>query len=67
MGVMDLFRLDGKRALVTGGSRGLGRAIAQALGEAGADLILVGRTRDTLEKAARELRALGVAEDAPPA
>ncbi len=35
MGVLDTFRLDGRRALITGASRGLGRAMAQALAEAG--------------------------------
>jgi gluconate 5-dehydrogenase len=59
MGVLDLFRLDGRRALITGGSRGLGRAIAQALAEAGADLVLAGRTADSLEQARAELQALG--------
>src|SRR4051812_30038286 len=64
MGVLDRFRLDGKRALVTGGSRGLGRAMAQALAEAGADLVLVGRDADNLGKARDELGALGRRIDA---
>ena len=36
--VLDLFKLDGRRAIVTGGGRGIGQAIAQALGEAGAQV-----------------------------
>jgi gluconate 5-dehydrogenase len=63
MAVFDRFRLDGRRALITGGSRGLGRAMAQALAEAGADLILVGRDAESLEKAKSELTALGRAVD----
>jgi NAD(P)-dependent dehydrogenase (short-subunit alcohol dehydrogenase family) len=59
MAVQDLFSLNGKTALVTGSSRGLGRAIAQVFAEAGASLILVGRTADTLATAQRELAALG--------
>src|SRR6266702_247867 len=59
MSVFDKFRLDGKRAMITGGSRGLGRAMAQALAEAGADLILVGRDADILAVAQAELAALG--------
>ncbi len=59
MGVLDRFRLDGKRAFVTGASRGIGRSIALALAEAGADLVLNGRDREALEKAAAEVRERG--------
>jgi gluconate 5-dehydrogenase len=59
MALFDQFRLNGKRALITGGSRGLGRAMAQALAEAGADLILVGRDAVTLDTSRRELEGYG--------
>jgi gluconate 5-dehydrogenase len=59
MSVLDKFRLDGKRALITGGSRGLGRAMAQSLAEAGADLVLVGRDAETLRQARDDLALLG--------
>jgi NAD(P)-dependent dehydrogenase (short-subunit alcohol dehydrogenase family) len=51
---MDL-GLDGKRAIVTGGSRGIGRAIALALATEGCDVVVAARAREQLEAAAREL------------
>ena len=59
MSVLDRFRLDGKRLFITGGSRGLGRAMALALAEVGADVVLVGRDADSLETTAGEIRSLG--------
>jgi NAD(P)-dependent dehydrogenase (short-subunit alcohol dehydrogenase family) len=55
--VQDLFKLDGKVALVTGGSRGLGLQIADALGEAGARLLITSRKKADLEVAAAGLQA----------
>jgi gluconate 5-dehydrogenase len=59
MTVLDRFRLDGRTALVTGGSRGLGYALARALAEAGADLIVVGRDAAVLNDAKRALGETG--------
>jgi gluconate 5-dehydrogenase len=59
MGVLDRFRLDGKRGFVTGGSRGLGREMALGLAEAGADVVLVGREADSLEATAADIRHRG--------
>ena len=59
MGILDLFRLDGKRAVVTGASRGLGRSMALALADVGADVVITGRTQETLDATAAEIRALG--------
>jgi NAD(P)-dependent dehydrogenase (short-subunit alcohol dehydrogenase family) len=58
-GTIDGFRLDGQVALVTGASKGLGRACALALAGAGADLALVGRNLADLESAAEKIRAAG--------
>lgn len=54
-----LFRLDEKIALVTGGSRGLGRGMALALASLGADIALIGRDADRLAAAADSLRVVG--------
>lgn len=59
MSVLDRLRLDGKRMLITGGSRGLGREMALAVADAGADVVMVARDADSLEAAACEIRALG--------
>ena len=59
MGVLDRFRLDGKRLFVPGGSRGLGREMALACADAGADVALVGRDADSLDRTAAAIRALG--------
>jgi NAD(P)-dependent dehydrogenase (short-subunit alcohol dehydrogenase family) len=56
---MDL-NLKGKVALVTGGGRGIGKAISLMLAEHGVNIALCGRTQETLEAAATEIRALGV-------
>ena len=60
MSVLDLFKLDGKVALVTGARRGIGKAMAVALAEAGADIIGVSRTLEpTGSEVEREVTALG--------
>lgn len=59
MNVLDRFRLDGKRLLITGGSRGFGRVIALAAAEAGADVVLNARDPEALAKTAGEVRERG--------
>ena len=63
---MNRFDLSGKRALVTGGSKGLGAAMAQALAEAGADLVLVARGEETLAETAADIRKTGRQVDLAP-
>ena len=55
-----LFDLDGRTALVTGGSRGLGLQIAEALGDYGARVMICARKADELEQAQAHLKARGI-------
>jgi NAD(P)-dependent dehydrogenase (short-subunit alcohol dehydrogenase family) len=55
MSVMDRFKLSGKTALVTGGARGLGKTMATALAEAGANIAITGRSLESCEGAAKEI------------
>ncbi|MEV6406112.1 glucose 1-dehydrogenase [Streptomyces bobili] len=57
--VLDLFRLDGKVAVVTGASSGLGAGFARALAEAGADVVLAARRTDRLTDVARQVQDTG--------
>jgi 2-deoxy-D-gluconate 3-dehydrogenase len=59
LSVLDLFRLDGKTALVTGAKRGIGKAMALALAEAGADVVGVSKTLEPGSDVEREVTALG--------
>jgi 7-alpha-hydroxysteroid dehydrogenase len=59
MSTLDRFRLDGHVAVVTGSARGIGRAIALALAEAGADVVLAARRTQEIEAVAEEVNALG--------
>ena len=53
------FDFSGKVVLITGGTRGLGRAMAQGFAEAGADMIIASRKAEACETTAAELRSLG--------
>ena len=55
----DPFRLDGKRAVVTGAGKGIGRGISLQLAKAGADLVISSRTQEDLDSLANEIEALG--------
>ena len=66
---LDVFKLDGRVALITGGNRGLGFAMAKALGEAGASVVVTSRREDRAMKSATTLaentgqRTMGIAVD----
>jgi NAD(P)-dependent dehydrogenase (short-subunit alcohol dehydrogenase family) len=66
-GVMTLFDLTGRKAIVTGGSRGLGLQIAEALGAMGAELVLAARKPAELEQAVSHLDAQGIRAHGLPA
>lgn len=53
--ILDVFRISGKKAIVTGGSKGLGRAIAIGLGEAGAQVAVVSRSKNLIEEVSNEI------------
>lgn len=59
MDIGKLFSLSGKVALITGGSRGLGKKMAIAFGQAGADVIIVSRKIETCQEVAKEIESLG--------
>lgn len=59
MGILSIFELEGEKAIVTGGGQGLGREMALALAEAGADVAVVQRHVEVAEKTAKDIRKLG--------
>ncbi len=56
--ILELFKLDGRRALITGGAKGLGRMMAQAFAEAGADVAIASRTLSECQATAEALQTL---------
>lgn len=62
--IQQLFDLKGKTAVITGGSRGLGLQIAEALGEQGASLVITSRKQDELDEAVAHLKKMGISATA---
>lgn len=63
MSLQQLFGLDGRTALVTGGSSGIGQAIAVGLADAGAHVLVAARTRSTIDATVDDIRAAGGSAD----
>lgn len=59
MALLDAFKLNGKVAIITGASRGLGAGIAEALAECGADVVIAARSEATLNETAARIRGFG--------
>ena len=59
MGALDLFKLDGKVAVITGAGKGIGRGIALALADAGADIAVASRSKDELDRVVKEVQERG--------
>ena len=57
--IKDKFNLKGKRGIITGASRGIGRGMAEGLAGMGADIVIAARDMEKLEKAAREMSEYG--------
>jgi NAD(P)-dependent dehydrogenase (short-subunit alcohol dehydrogenase family) len=60
MSIKDLFDLSGETAIITGAGRGLGKSMAHALAEAGANIVVAGRTMENIEKTAEEIKKAGI-------
>ncbi len=59
MSILERFRVEGQVAVVTGGGRGIGEAIALGLAQAGADVVVAARRTEEVEAVAEKIRGLG--------